>query len=191
MNFDEGNNLYTVLNTFSRRNDWPNLEPHFYQLACQHAGPELASLIRSVDLTDYTARLQEFLYQECLRLSHHAVRALYFEFDPAHLWDSRLFICDRYTRGAAGDETWASHWIDSVSGPNLPEFARLYQQHGGLNGKNETETAVSFYMIARTVAAYGKAVDSAPTHKMAVCIGHRGQARLTRVLEYPMQSSAG
>lgn len=191
MNSDEVNNLYTDLNTFSRRNDWVNLELHFYQLASQHAGPDLAGLIRSVALDDYTARLHDFLYQECLRLSHHAVRALYFEYDLENHWDSRLFICDRYTRSSAGDETWATHWIDSVSGPNLQEFALLYKQYGGIQAENGKEIALTFYLLARTVAAFGKAVDTVPTHKMAVCIAHRGQKKITRVFEYPLQSSAG
>ena len=61
MNSDEVQNLYTDLNTLSRRKAWPDLELHFYHFAQQHSGPELADLIRSVNLDDYISRLNNFL----------------------------------------------------------------------------------------------------------------------------------
>jgi hypothetical protein len=177
-------NLYSDLNILSLRNDWQALEQHFYQLAEQYAGPELANPIQSIDLTEYTIRLSSFLVTECMRASHHAVKALYWEYDLDNQWNSHLFFCGTYTRLALNSDSWARQWIDCITGPDLTDFAALYRQQGGFHVENDAEVAVTFYLIARTVAAFGRAVQAAPTHKMSICTGHHGQARITRVYEY-------
>lgn len=184
MDWDQVRNLYTELNILSLHNDWQSLEQHFYQLAEQHAGSELAKRIQSLDLTGYTIRLSSFLVTECMRASHHAVKALYWEYDLDNQWNSHLFFCDTYTRLNHNSDAWASQWIDCITGPDLKDFAALYRQFGGFHIEDDAEVAVTFYLIARTVEAFGRAVQAAPTHKMSICVGHHDQGRITRVYEY-------
>lgn len=183
MNWNKIHVLYTELNTLSRRNDWTALEEHFYQFAEKHARTEMANRILSIDLGGYISALNQFLVRECQRLSHHAVRAIYFEYNLDLLWESTLFICDRYNREIAGSEDWAMHWIDKSRGPDLAEFAQVYAQYGGFQNENEKSIGLTFYLVARTVAAFGRAIDPVPTHKMAICIAHHGQRKITRIYE--------
>jgi len=175
--------LYNNLNSMCLRRDWPNLERYFHQNAGQCSGPDLANLIQGISLVNYISRLQTFLYEECLRLSHHAVKALYFEYNPNHLWDGRLYICDRYSRASIENEEWSKHWIDSAAGPDMPEFASLYQKPGKSEIGNIQTAGTAFYLFARTTAAFGQAISTIETHKFAVCLGHQGQEKLTRIYE--------
>jgi hypothetical protein len=174
---------YAEMGTLCRIKDWGGLDERFFTLTAGLAGQELAKRIQAVDLQAYTQALNAFFEEECLRLSHHAVRALYFEYDPTHLWWSSLSICDRYTRSSAGSDEWARHWIEQKPGPHLPAFAELYQQSGGMQPENHAALSVTLYLAARTTIAFAKAIDPVSTHKMALCIGHIGQPKITRVYE--------
>jgi hypothetical protein len=175
--------FYNNLNSMSLRRDWAGLEQYFQQNVEQFSGSDQMSIVQAVSLDDYISRLHAFLYEQCLRLSHHAVRALYFEYNPNQLWDSRLYICDRYTRASVGNEEWCKHWIDSAAGPDMPEFARLYQQSGNIELGTLPAASTAFYLFARTTAAFGLAVSTIETHKFAVCLGHHGQEKITRIYE--------
>lgn len=42
-------------------------------------------------------------------------------------WNSTFFICDEYTK-LSEDDDWANNWISEIEGPNLKEFAQIYNK---------------------------------------------------------------
>jgi hypothetical protein len=182
---------YTDLNHLCQVNDWPELERHFYQLALSCAGAAIADEIQAVDLQPYTAAVARFLNEKLAEMSFHGIKGLLYEYAPAAAWRGTLFVSDRYNPAHAGSEAWARQPFHSAAGPRLPEFARLYQQYAGLDPANASRVAASFYLFARTTAAFGLAVGNAPLTRAAICIGHAGQPLLSRVYEHPSYALNG
>jgi hypothetical protein len=185
MNPDQIDSLSADLNRLSLDNNWPALEAHFFHLTETCADPTTAARIKMIDLDPYITALVQFYNEQYAAISFHAIKAFYYEYDPDDLWKGTLFICDRYSPSRSASDEWSRHSIQKAAGPKLPEFAHLYQELGGFNPENDAQTAVSFYLIARTAAALGKAVAQLPLTRAAICIAHRGQKNITRIYEKP------
>jgi hypothetical protein len=177
--------LYTDLNRLSLENDWLVLEAHFHQLALDCSGAAIAAEIQACDLQPYTANLIAFLTDRLSEMSFHGIKGLYFEYEPENAWKGTLYVVDRYTPFQANDDRWARQYFQKAIGPKQPQFARLYQQYGGIQAGSASQVAASFFLSARTVAAFGRAVLALPQTRAAVCIGHPGQPVLTRIYERP------
>ncbi|MBE0698122.1 MAG: hypothetical protein IH586_14470, partial [Anaerolineaceae bacterium] len=169
MNQDHLHSFYNDLNHLGLENNWPALEQHFFHIAAARSDPNLIDQIKTFDLDPYTAGLIQFLKDQFSEISFHAVKAFYFEYDPTSLWKGTLFICDRYSPLRSANDEWARHWIQKAAGPKLPEFAEWFQQQGGFNHENEAQIGITFYLIARMIAAYGRAIESLPLTRAAIC----------------------
>lgn len=174
---------YYEINRLSLENDWDTLEHHFYQLALRVAGSSVASQIQEVDLTAYTSAVARFFKNQLSEMSFHGIKGLFFEFDLENGWRGTLYICDRYNPSHAGNDTWAKKWFQKAAGPRLAEFARLYQELGDLAGVEDSKVTAGLYLIARTIAAVGRAFGEAPLTRASICVGHTGQKHLSRIYE--------
>ncbi|MBJ7968333.1 hypothetical protein JDS84_33600, partial [Bacillus cereus] len=61
--------------------------------------------------------------------NQNSAEAIYFEYDMDNDWNSTFFICDEYTKLSEEDDDWASDWISEVEGPDLKEFAQIYNEN--------------------------------------------------------------
>lgn len=162
-----------------RERAWLSLETQYRDLSRANDGPGAAA-IEAVDLSGYQARLTDDLSRlsEAARLQPTA--AVYWEFDVDNNWSSSFFLCPTYRPEADGDDDWAADFEDHdvVSGPDMTALARLYAR--SWNG-SPAETARNLYLIARTLAAFGRAADAAWPGRLPLCVGYHDQTIVFRL----------
>ena len=93
--------------------------------------------------------------------------AVYFEYDLDNDWQSAFFLCEKYKPESAQDDDWACDWIENFSGPDFPEASDIYRE----NHFDRTPIAKgsTLYLIARTVAAFGRCFEQAPSPAITTC----------------------
>ncbi|MDY7080497.1 MAG: hypothetical protein SXV54_26760 [Chloroflexota bacterium] len=157
-----------------RRKDWTGLESRFQELANELAGVTQANRIAKIVFSQYQKSLSENLRRAIKRASDRGAKALYFEYDLDNDWQSTFFICDKYAPESEGNDDWACEWVEDLAGPKFPALGEVYLE----NGFDRTEAAkgCTLYLIARTVAAFGRCLDEhlAPA-TLAVCVAFHDQ----------------
>lgn len=106
--------------------------------------------------------------------------ALYFEYDMDNEWHSTFFVCPTYSSPAVGDDDWACDYLAAVATPGIYNFAKIY---GELDGfcTNDSSTAATLLMIARTAQAVSAVVDRKPDERLTICIGFHDQDPVHRL----------
>ena len=158
------------------RRDWAGLERTFED-ACRADAPGEEAGISRVDLRRYTGALVNLVGRASKALGPD-IAAVYWEFDVDNDWSSAAFLCSRYEPETATDDDWASEFDAerAIHGPAMPELARLMSTWTG----NE-HAAANAYLIARTIAAFGRA--SAGWHAdRPLCAGYHDQSVVFRIV---------
>jgi hypothetical protein len=188
MNDDEDIFEYLAeMRAYVAQRRWIELEDA-YRRVCEHlAGPQQASRIASLDFQSYQAALQSALAEAPMHLADSNAQALYFEYDLDNRWDSAFFRCPQYNAEHVDDEDWSCDWDDHWPGPSFEEASSLYLE----NHFDRTRVAKgsTLYLVARTVAAFGRALDQVPLDPLAVCIGFHDQTPVFRVREAPSRGA--
>lgn len=157
--------------------DWDGLEAEF-NARCARVAPSIAGRIAAVELESYEADLGSTLD----RLSAAGLggaKAIYWEFNPDDRWQSAFFRCRSYQAEAMGDEEWASDFDESsvIAGPTAPELAAVFASDWD---RSEESVALNCYLVARTIAALGRA-SSTWQLALPLCAGYHDQDVLYRV----------
>ena len=159
---------------------WDALESHFKSIAENLAGKQYASKIAEADLSSYQASLCAGLSLAIEKARDLDAKAIYFEYDLDNKWQSNFFLCQDYNSQISGDDEWACDWLDEVNGPDLPLFGGLY-----VEGFDSTEHAkgANVYLVARTVAAFGRCCEEYQDEKFAICLAFHDQDPIMRIYE--------
>src|SRR5262249_27497376 len=95
-------------------------------------------------------------------------------------WNGDFFLCQTYNKEVDGDDDWACDWSDVIDGKTLSEFGRLYRPDFC---KTAESRGINLYLIARTVATFGRCCDNYRTEPYAFCIGFHDQDPIMRISE--------
>jgi hypothetical protein len=167
-----------AMRTRIARNEWQALESD--SLAnCRRSDPHASAEIEAIDLDPYVADLAR-----AIELASHeidgSVAALYWEFDVDNGWASAFYLCRTYQSERAGDDEWAADFDpeDVVPGPAMPELASLL---AGSWDRTESDVARNLYLVARTVAAFGRA-SATWSSAIPLCAGYHDQDVVFRIV---------
>jgi hypothetical protein len=148
---------------------------------CLALDPSTAEGVARVNLGSYEAELANGLRAVLANVRDGGFRAVYWEFDPDNEWSSAFFPCWTYAPEANKDDDWASDFDTSatVPGPALPHFADIYEPAWDATPE---AAARNGYLIARTLAAFGRAADAVWTEPIPLCAGYHDQDVVFRIV---------
>jgi hypothetical protein len=173
---------------YINRRDWTSLEAEYKQLATRLAGPEVANAISSVEIVEYETALRNAMASAYEKIEQSsaakaiAAKAIYFEYDLDNFWQSNFFICQDYNSLVAADEDWACDWIEEVKGPEFQAFAELYDSTHGFD-TTDLDKGTTLYLVARTVAAFGRCAEHFLIKPYALCLAFHDQDPIMRIKE--------
>ncbi len=162
---------------FIEKKDWQGLEEKFYFLCSDLSGKEVADKIKEINLLDYEKSLKEGINSALNKGKEKKAKAVYFEYDMDNCWNSTFFICSDYADKTAGDDDWACDYLEDFEGPSMEGF--FNDSFMELMGINE----VNLYLIARTVASFGKVSQGIDTEGLALCMAYHDQDPVMRIFE--------
>lgn len=165
---------------FIAEGDWDGLEKAAKKRCEKLAGKDKAKKVADVDLTDYVEELEEGLKRAYEEGEELGAMAVYFEYDMENQWNGAYFLCTEYTPEDEEDDDWATACEEEIEGPAAPELAELY---ASTFDTNDEDRGVNGYLIARTIASFGRCVDILPDPECAVCIGFHDQEGVLRIRE--------
>lgn len=165
---------------FIAEGDWDGLEKAARKRCEKLAGKEAAAKIAEVDLSDYMEDMEEGLKRAYEEGEDLGAVAIYFEYDMENQWNGAFFLCTEYNPEEEEDDDWATSADEEVEGPASPELAELYVSSFDTS---EKDRGINGYLIARTIAAFGRCVDILPDPEGAVCIGFHDQESVLRICE--------
>ena len=165
---------------FIAEGDWDGLEKSAQKRCEKLAGKEAAKKIADVDLSDYMEELEEGLKRAYEEGEDLGALAVYFEYDMENHWNGAYYLCTEYSPEDEEDDDWATSADEEIEGPSSPELAGLFV---GSFDTNDKDRGVNGYLIARTVAAFGRCVDALPDPECAVCVGFHDQETVLRIRE--------
>jgi hypothetical protein len=176
--------IYTYLEgikPFAQHRDWNGLENHFRELATELAGKTQAGRIAKLGFAKFERQLDPAFAEAVAQAEEAQAMAIYYEYDLDNRWGSIFCICQEYLPEAANDEDWACDWVGEVEGPYFDTASDLYRE----NGFDRTSKAMgsTLYLVARTVAAYGRCFDRHYSPGPAVCIAFHDQEPILRLAE--------
>ncbi len=168
---------------FARKAQWKDLEEHARQSAQAIANPDVVNAVTAVPLDDYEIALRELIRRAYEKASQSSMQALYFEFDMDNEWHSAIFLCKEYEPESKADDEWAADFSEDITGPELPPFGDIYGDHAW--GDSRPTKSIERYLIARTLAAVGRAASGLDLKGVALCVGYHDQDLVYRVRELP------
>lgn len=165
---------------FIAEGDWDGLEKAARKRCEKLSGKEVTRKIEEIDLSDYMEELEEGLKRAYEEAEEIDAVAVYFEYEMENQWTGAYFLCSEYNPEEEEDDDWASVPDEELEGPASPEMAELYDAAFDANDKAR---GVNGYLIARTIATFGRCVDILPDPEVAVCIGFHDQDGVLRIRE--------
>lgn len=161
------------------RHDWSGLEAEFDR-RCRELDARSASRIADIDLRDYEGELADGLRKAADSIGG-STKAVYWEFDPDNDWSSAFFLCRSYQPEAEGDDGWAADFDEQaiVRGPSASALARQFASGWD---KAPSATEKNLDLIARTIAAFGRACGSWAS-TVPLCAGFHDQDLVFRIRE--------
>lgn len=168
---------------FISNRDWDGLEREFSRRCRELAGVAQAERISAVSLSDYQSSLQRSMSRAVAKARAEGVRGLYFEYDLDNDWQSGFFFCPTYLPESAGDDDWACDYTDNLEGPDMPLLSEIYCE----NHFDRTPIALgsTLFLVARTVAAFGRASSGFASPEFALCIAFHDQTPIMRIHDVP------
>ena len=175
-----------------RAGRWDRVEDQGRDACVRLSGSAAAKEIESVSLGRYEDQLRSGLKRAVKKAAKLEVPAVYFEYDLDNDWEGHFFLCAEYVRQAELEsadegEDWASDWIEEVPGPLQRKLAAIYASQGGFAEAPEQVGRTAF-LIARTIATFGRAVEGLDTKGIAVCMAYHDQADILRIRELAVRS---
>jgi len=166
---------------------WDRVETHGRDSCVRLAGAAAAKEIEAVSLSRYEGQLRSGLKRAVKRAAKLGALAVYFEYDLDNRWDGNFFLCRDYVPQAEVEEAdqgenWASDWIEHVAGPAQPKLAAIYVAQGGY-AETPEQVGRTAFLVARTVAAFGRAIEGLDTQGLAVCLAYHDQEDILRIRE--------
>lgn len=165
---------------FIAEGDWDGLEKAARKRCEKLAGKEVTRQITDIDLSEYMEELEEGLKRAYEEAEEIEAAAINFEYELENHWNGAFYICSEYSPEDEEDDDWAAVPDEEVEGPSCPELAELFAASFDANDKDR---GINGYLIARTIAAYGRCVDVLPDPDVAVCIGFHDQDGVLRIRE--------
>jgi hypothetical protein len=173
--------LIEEMDDFIQARDWDGLEAKHRELCAVHGGRDVADEIADIPMNGYEAAIVKGL--DAMLKENPRCRTVYFEYDMDNGWSGRFFSCLDYTsREDAGDrgDDWACEFDECVEGPSQQEFFVFY--HSGFDAGEEA-VAINSYLIARTVASFGRAAQKVDRGEKVICLAFHDQAPIMRIAE--------
>ncbi len=166
---------------------WDRVETHGRDSCVRLAGAAAAKEIEAVSLSRYEGQLRSGLKRAVKRAAKLGALAVYFEYDLDNRWDGNFFLCRDYVPQAEVEEAdqgenWASDWIEHVAGPAQPKLAAIYVAQGGY-AETPEQVGRTAFLVARTVAAFGRATEELDTQGLGVCLAVHDAERIFRIRE--------
>ncbi len=168
------------MRSYIANNDWDGLEKNARKRAEKLAGKELAAAVAKVDLSKYTEQLEDVMKDAFESAEQQEASAVYFEYDMDNQWSGTFFVCPDYSPEDDEDDDWAADYDEEFEGPENADLTELYES--GFD-TDDRERGLNGYLIARTVATFGRCVEEMPDSEFAVCIGFHDQDLVTRIRE--------
>ena len=163
---------------------WDGLENEFRETCNRLAGPEQTIRIAAVNLDQYGYALREGLAHAIKRAVELDLSAVYFEYDLDNLWAGDFYLCKYYYPESANDDEWACDWMESLDGPQQEELSDIYLENHF--DKTPTAKGSTLYLVARTVALYGRGYSEIETPAtLAICIAFHDQDPILRI-QHPL-----
>jgi len=169
------------MNPYIERSDWDGLERGYLSIAASLVGAPVLKRAEAVDFSQYEAGLRKPLGQALTRAGEPGVKAIYFEYDLDNNWKSAFYLCLSYFSEDQQDNDWAADWEQRIPGPDLPAASTVYREHGF--AKTDTAKGITLYLVARTVASFGRVVSQARRIGKPICIGFHDQDPIMRMRE--------
>jgi hypothetical protein len=170
-----------------RARGWDRMEAQGRGACVRLTGAPAATEIEAVSLSRYEGQLRSGLKRAVKRAAKLGALAVYFEYDLDNGWDGNFFLCREYVPQAGVEEAdegedWASDWIEYVAGPAQPKLAAIYAAQRGFSETPEQVGRTAF-LVARTVAAFGRASEGLDTQGLAVCVAFHDGEPIFRIQE--------
>jgi len=170
-----------------RAGRWNRVEAQGRDACVRLTGAAAAKEIEVVSLSRYEGQLRSGLKRAVTRAAKLGALAVYFEYDLDNGWDGNFFLCREYVPQAGVEEAdqgedWASDWIEHVAGPAQPKLAAIYAGQGGF-AETPEQVGRTAFLVARTVATFGKATEGLETQGIAVCLAFHDAEPIFRIRE--------
>ena len=169
------------MNAFVGSGRWNALEASFRDRCAALAGTEQADRIAALDFPAYEARLRVAYAEAVDRFAASGATSLYFEYDLDDDWRSGFFFCEDYRPESERDDEWACEFTDDMPGPSFEAASSVYREHRF--DRTDRAKGSTLYLIARTVAAFGRCFSAHPCEARAVCMGFHDQDPVQRIYE--------
>lgn len=177
--------LLKQMNDFIKKADWHGLIEKHKILCNNYAGHTIENTISSIDTSTYKSNLKYYFDQAISQAIEINALAIYFEYNLDNLWSGLFCICEEYTayeRCLEIGDDWACNFVIDINGPNFEEFSNQYAMTQSFNGDNAS-IAITTYLIARTIFAFGRVVHLTDTKNLNICIGFHDQDPIMRIKE--------
>lgn len=175
----------TKMKPYISNKDWRGLEDSYFHLCKEVAGEEMANRIQSVDLQSYATDLTAALKEAIESAQGESVKALYYEYSLDDEWQGYIYLCTEYLHEAEKDDDWACDWDDYIEASTQEEFAAIYEENGF--DEIDATTSITLYLIARTVANFGRVVETVLGKedgvKLPICIAFHDQDPIMRIVD--------
>lgn len=164
---------------FISSRDWQGLDAYFGELCLETAGSSAYEQISTIDLTTYENDLLKGL-QESFTQSSDDIRAIYYEYNMDNNWNGAFYLCRDYKPLSEVDDDWACY-VDGmkvIEGPDNLPFSHIYED---FMFDHCWENVVTSFLIARTIAAFGRALSRQDTKHIRVCMAFHEQNPVLRM----------
>jgi len=164
-----------------KAHDYADMEAHGYRVCSELAGADQARRIAAVDLSEYQAALATGCAAAIALALESKAKAIYFEYNMDSDWTGSFFICAEYLPESSGDDDWASDWTNEITGPPQSELSQIYLENGWR--KSPASVGSTTFLVARTMAAFGRAGQPYMDSGIAICIAYHDQDPIVRAYE--------
>ncbi len=167
---------------FIERREWDALEEKYEQVAVDLAGLKMASIISTVDTTEYAEELYSAMESAYFTVAQKSYKAIYFEYDLDNSWQGNFFFYKDY-EVAPTDIDWPCYWEEDNDGPEFRSFGNIYNSTHGFDSTDE-EKGTTLYLIARTVAVFGRCSQNFLNNPCALYLGYHEQNPIVRLKDF-------
>ncbi len=162
--------LLSQISAYASRQQWDELESHFHEVCRDLAGVRSATRIAGISTKAYEGALRRAAKKASVQAEKFGSQGVYFEFDLDNGWESSFFLCADYD---PDDEEWTLEDEHVCKGPRFAQFAQLYDSRF-----DDTKCArgVNAYLVARTVAIFGRITAEVSWGHAALCMAFHDQS---------------
>lgn len=153
--------------------DWDGYEQSAQVAARGLTTKRRAHKVADTDLSEYIRALEQLIRSAVADADERSATALYFEYDLDNGWESAAFFCQSFEPPIVPFVEWPADFEEHVQGPGLPQFSRAFRRYGWTD--TDESKAMVILTVARTIAAFGRALDSVGAGPRPWAIGFHDQ----------------